>query len=680
MSEVKTQKGLEAFLLKGADILRGHMDNADFKQYIFPILFLKRLSDIWDQEYALTIKQYPGENPLLFDENFRFSIPSDCHWNNLKNSFADIGILITKSMRGIEDSNPELLGIFGDTVWTNKDRLPDKMLRTLIEHFSSVILNSESVTVDQMSTAYEYLVRVFANDGGQTAKEFYTNRTVVDLMVRILKPTPNSTIYDPTCGTGGMLLNCVNRVEADSGMGKTLKLYGQELNVTTSAIARMNLYIHAVNNFEIYRNDTLSDPGFIHNGKLKQFDIVLANPPYSISNWNRVAWQTDKYGRNKHGGLPPQGCADYAFIQHIIASMKSDGRAAILLPHGSLIRDEEQSIRKYLIENDYIEAIIGLGPNLFYNSTMESVIMVLSRDKSENLSNRVLLIDGHELVERKEAMSYLTENHISTISDLYITPNDTEISKIVNLSDMKKNQWKLNLGNYIPSSKWKEFFSDDENKIESKISITKEMVNNLEKITTLKQEREALYSNSSQWPKRKLSNLLGAYKGGKTEVNPTVAVSLEHLSSEQTHLENWADPSEFSFSRKFSKDCILFGRRRSYLRKVVLSNISGVCSGDIIAFECISDETTLDYMLWVLKSEPFTQFSLKHSAGGFSPRVRVDTLYDYQFNLPPIEIQKQITDISYKISQAYKKLKIDIDDMHKNIEKEFFSIFSEGAE
>ena len=194
------------------------------------------------------------------------------------NAFSDVGMSINKAMRGIEETNPELIGIFGDTVWTNKDRLPDRMLRSLIEHFSSVTLNSESVTVDQMSTAYEYLVRVFANDGGQTAKEFYTNRTVVDLMVRLLKPTMNSTIYDPTCGTGGMLLNCVNRVESDSGMGKTLKLFGQELNVTTSAIARMNLYIHAVNNFSVHRNDTLSNPGFIEDDKLKQFDIVLANP------------------------------------------------------------------------------------------------------------------------------------------------------------------------------------------------------------------------------------------------------------------------------------------------------------------------------------------------------------------------------------------------------------------
>ena len=250
--------------------------------------------------------------------------------------------------------------------------------------------------------------------------------------------------------------------------------------------------------------------------------------------------------------------------------MNSNGKAAILLPHGSLIRDEEQDIRKHIIENDYIESIIGLGPNLFYNSTMESIVMILSKNKPQDRKNMILLIDAHELVERKDAMSYLTEEHISKITDLYNAPKDSEISIIIEPSTIKKNQWKLNLGNYIPSSKWKDFFSDSSS-LDSKVSLSKEMVSSLQTIETLRKERDEIHSEYDTWPKKKLSEVLGAYKGGKTEVNPSVAVSLEHLSSEQLELESWGDPSNYSFNRKFSSDCILFGRRRSYLRKVVIS-------------------------------------------------------------------------------------------------------------
>ena len=288
-----------------------------------------------------------------------------------------------------------------------------------------------------MGQAYEYLVGKFADDAGNTAQEFYTNRTVVQLMAEILQPQPNESIYDPTCGSGGMLVKCLDYLRNKGEEWQGVQVFGQEVNGLTSSIARMNLYLNGVEDFSIACADTLENPAFIDGSQLRKFDIVLANPPYSIKEWNREKFMNDKWGRN-FLGTPPQGYADYAFIQHILASMdENTGRCAILLPHGVLNRIVECDIRKKWLQQDCLDSIIGIGKNLFFNSPMEACIIVCRRKKEPNRVGKILYINARDLVERKETFSYLTENHINEIISLYLGyKNVDNRAAIIDLQDI----------------------------------------------------------------------------------------------------------------------------------------------------------------------------------------------------------------------------------------------------
>lgn len=371
---------LEKYLWGSADLLRGHIDSGDYKQFIFPLLFFKRICDVWDEEYEKSIKSF-GED---YEEQHRFLIPKGHHWSDVRNKTTDTGVALRDAMKSIEDKNKnKLSGIFGDAQWTNKDRLPDKLLLDLMEHFSSEKLTLENVPDDELGNAYEYLIRKFADDSGHTAQEFYSNRTLVKLMAEMLQAKPGESVYDPTCGTGGMLLITATHLKEKGEEYRSLKLYGQEINLITSSIARMNMFLHGIEDFEIVRGDTLKKPAFIESDKIKKFDIVVANPPYSIKKWDRDSWSNDPYARNIWG-TPPQGCADYVFLQHIVKSMdEQTGRAAILFPHGVLFRNSEQEMRKKMVESDLVECVLGLGPNLFYNSPMEACVLFLNKNKSK---------------------------------------------------------------------------------------------------------------------------------------------------------------------------------------------------------------------------------------------------------------------------------------------------------
>ncbi|WP_199769671.1 type I restriction-modification system subunit M [Aeromonas sp. ASNIH2] len=361
-----SQQELESYLWGAAVLLRGLIDAGDYKQFIFPLLFFKRVSDVWDEEHQAAMADSDSDlSYAQFAENHRFQIPEDAHWNEVRQTPRNVGAAIQKAMRAIESANPEMLdGIFGDASWTNRERLPDETLKNLIEHFSTQTLSVANVPEDELGNAYEYLIKKFADDSGHTAAEFYTNRTVVHLMTQLLAPQAGESIYDPTCGTGGMLISALDEVKRSGGEHRTLRLYGQERNLITSSIARMNLFLHGVEDFAVMRGDTLAEPKHIEGDKLRQFDVILANPPYSIKKWDRDAWSCDKWGRNTLG-TPPQGRADYAFQQHILASLTPKGRSAALWPHGVLFRNEEQAMRSKMIEQDWVEAVIGLGPNLF---------------------------------------------------------------------------------------------------------------------------------------------------------------------------------------------------------------------------------------------------------------------------------------------------------------------------
>jgi len=446
-----TQQALEKYLWGAATLLRGLIDAGDYKQYIFPLLFYKRICDVYDEEYQNALKESGGDLKFAeFAENHRFQIPKGAHWKHTRENTKNVGMAIEKAMRQIEKANPDtLFGIFGDAQWTNKDRLSDETLINLMEHFSSETLSIKNVPNDELGQGYEFLIKKFADDSGHTAAEFYTNRTVVHLMTLIMDPNPGESVYDPTCGSGGMLLSCVNKLKTDGREYRSLKLYGQELNLMTSAIARMNMFLHGIEDFKIVRGDTLKHPAFLEKDKLKRFNIILANPPYSIKSWNRAEFEKDPYGRNIYG-TPPQGTADYAFQQHIIKSLDDkNGRCAILWPHGVLFRDAEEDMRKKMIEADVVEAVIGLGPNLFYNSPMEACILVCNKGKKKDRREKILFINAVNEVKRESAFSYLTDAHIAKIHKAFVNfKNVTGFAKVASIKDVLANHGNMAISLY----------------------------------------------------------------------------------------------------------------------------------------------------------------------------------------------------------------------------------------
>ena len=438
MTEHLSQRELESYLWGAATLLRGLVDASDYKQYIFPLMFFKRLSDVWDEDYQEALDETGDEGYATDTANDRFVIPEDAHWNDVRSAPKDVGRAMLSAFLAIEAANPERLqGVFGNANWTDKGQMPDATLKNLIEHFSKHDLTLAAVPEDELGNGYEYLIKKFADDSGHTAQEFYTNRTLVHLMAQMLEPQPGESIYDPTCGTGGMLISCLAEAKRRGGDTRTMGLYGQELITITAAIARMNLVIHGVSDFQVSSGNTLANPAFVEEDALRTFDVVLANPPYSIKKWNRGAWEKDVWGRN-FLGTPPQGRADYAFFQHILNSMDPEtGRCAILFPHGVLFRDSEAELRRKLIEADLVECVLGLGPGLFYNSAMEACVILCRSRKPTERQGRILFIDAVAEIARERAQSVLRDAHKARILAAYQAFEDIPgFAAVVSTSDV----------------------------------------------------------------------------------------------------------------------------------------------------------------------------------------------------------------------------------------------------
>lgn len=464
-SEHLSQQELESYLWGAAKLLRGLIDASDYKQYIFPLLFFKRLSDVWDEEYQSALAETSDKNYARSTADDRFAIPEGTHWSDVRIASRDVGRELLNAFRAVEVANPERLsGIFGNASWTDKGQMPDETLKNLIEHFSQHTLSLAAVPEDELGNAYEYLIKQFADDSGHTAQEFYTNRTLVHLMVQMLEPKAGERIYDPTTGTGGMLISALAEVKRQGGDKRTIGLYGQELIHITAAIARMNLVLHGVEDFKIVAGNTLSNPAFIEHDRLRTFDVVLANPPYSIKKWNREAWQSDPWGRN-FLGTPPQGRADYAFFQHILKSLDpKSGRCAILFPHGVLFRNEEVDMRRKLIELDLLECVLGLGPNLFYNSPMEACVVICRTQKPNDRKRKVLFINAVHEVSRERAQSFLNAEHQSRILSAYQAFSDVPgFAQVVTTEEILKNDVSLSIPRYVrPAGNGNEH-GDDQN-------------------------------------------------------------------------------------------------------------------------------------------------------------------------------------------------------------------------
>ena len=450
-----TLSELESHLWESANILRGPVDAADFKTYIFPLLFFKRISDVYSEELseALTVSDGDAEY-AKFPEFHRFVLPEGALWSDVRDRPANVGQALQRAFREIEQANEKTLyGVFGDAQWANKERLSDELLRDLLDHFSRIPLGNKALDSDILGQAYEYLIKKFADQTNKKAGEFYTTRSVVRLMVDILDPKAGETVYDPTCGTGGMLLEAVNHVRRNKGDIKTLfgKLFGQEKNLTTSGIARVNLFLHGIEDFQVVREDTLRHPAFFDGDKLATFDCVIANPPFSLKKWGEEVWENDPFGRN-FAGMPPAKSGDYAWVQHMIKSMNPrTGRMAVVLPHGALFRmAAEGRIRRKIIDMDILDAVIGLGPNLFYGTGLAACILVFRMRRKSERRNRLLIIDASKQFKRGRNQNTLEPEHVEHIFGLYRDYKDVPgEAKVATLDEVAANDHNLNIPLYV---------------------------------------------------------------------------------------------------------------------------------------------------------------------------------------------------------------------------------------
>jgi type I restriction enzyme M protein len=456
-------KGLPLTALKSqlwdcAEILRGSaVDRTDWKAYILPLLFFKRICDVWDEETAEAAQLYGDVEPVDFPEVHRFDVPEGCHWRDVRDTPANVGSALAHAMREIERANPDTLyRVFGAADWGNREILTDETLKDLIEGLSEVSLGNSAVTSDVLGDAYEYLIGKFADVAKRKkAGEFYTPRSVVRMMVDILDPKEGESIYDPACGTGGMLLGAIDHVQRAGGDPRTFfgRIYGQEKNLTTSSIARMNLVLHGIEDFEIAREDTLRNPAFTDSstGGLATFDCVIANPPFSLKEWGREVWEADRWGRASYA-LPPELYGDYAWVQHMLASMAvGTGRMAVVLPQGALFRkDAEGRIRQGLLEDDLIEAVIALAPNIFYGTGLAPAVVILRRAKPPERKKRVLLIDASSLVRSGRAQNFLDLEHAQQIVGWVRKFADVDgRAKVVTLDEIQDEGWTLNISRYV---------------------------------------------------------------------------------------------------------------------------------------------------------------------------------------------------------------------------------------
>jgi type I restriction enzyme M protein len=453
-------KDLEAHLWHAAHIITGPIDASDYKTYIFPILFYKRICDVFDEESIDAMKQVDDAELAKGDMFHRIQIPDECHWSHVFEQTKDVGQALKDAFRGIELANEHLHGIFGDASWTNKERLSDELLGTLLNHFNKVNLGVASVRDDDMGRAYEYLIKRFADKANKKAGEFYTPRTIVRLMVNILDPKAGESVYDPACGTGGMLLETIHHVKENGGDPRLLTIKGQEKNLTTEAIARMNLFLHGMEDFSIVRGDTLRDPKFLKNDELETFDNVIANPPFSLNEWGHELWQADPFSRNQYG-LSPKKNGDFAWVQHMFSSLNDDGRMAVVLPHGVLFRGAtEGKIRTKLLKENRIEAIIGVASNLFYGTAIPASIIVLRKKRPSSHVDHVLIINAEEIFSKGRAQNTLSELQADDIYKIYSNqerngPKEAQevegVARWVHINEIEENDFNLNIARYVQS-------------------------------------------------------------------------------------------------------------------------------------------------------------------------------------------------------------------------------------
>jgi len=445
---------LESYLWESADILRGSIDSADYKNYIFGLLFLKRLSDVFEEKRA-EIKEKHGKQFIDDPDFYDFYIPEKARWSHIQNQTKDIGSFINKAFERLEQENQVLEGVLTTIDFNDKDRLPDHVLEELIQHFSDYHLgNHELEDPDILGRAYEYLIREFADDAGKKGGEFYTPRQVVKLLVEILDPQPGMRVYDPCCGSGGMLIYSAEHIRDNGHSMEEITLFGQERNLNTWGICKMNMLLHDLFDAKIARGDTMRDPDFTEDGKLMQFDRVIANPMWNQSKWSKEHLQdSNPYGRFSYG-FPPKNSADWAWIQHMLASSNKQGNVGVVLDNGVLFRSRsEGKIRKKVLQEDLIEAVIALPSNLFYNTSSPGCILILNKNKPIERNDKVIFIYAEEDYEEGSNQNFLRKEDINKILKAYHNYEDQErYCRVVDMEEIDRNDYNLNVPRYVDTT------------------------------------------------------------------------------------------------------------------------------------------------------------------------------------------------------------------------------------
>ncbi len=456
-----TLQELESHLWKSADILRGSVDSSDYKNYIFGLLFLKRLSDTFEEQKKNLIKEHGEEIGLLLADDpdqYQFFVPKAAQWEEIRKHSEDIGTAINVAFEALENENATLEGVLTPIDFNRKEVLTDSVLQRLLQHFSLLNLTNENLSEpDMLGRAYEYLIKMFADDAGKKGGEFYTPTKVVELLVKLIKPEEGMRVYDPTCGSGGMLIQSVDYVKEHGGNPQSLSLFGQEKNLGTWSIAKMNLLLHGLPDHRIEKGDTIRQPKLIEDGEIMLFDRVIANPPFSLKEWGREEAEADPYGRFQYG-IPPKNAGDYAFVQHMVASLKSSGMAGVVMPHGVLFRGgAEGKIRQGLLEADFLEAVIGLPSNLFYGTGIPACILIFNRNKPEERKGNVLFIAAEDEYQEGKNQNTLRGQDIQKIVSAFDAYEDIEkYARVVPLTEIKENDYNLNITRYVDKSEEEE--------------------------------------------------------------------------------------------------------------------------------------------------------------------------------------------------------------------------------
>lgn len=456
MSQLTLQE-LESHLWKSADILRGSVDSSDYKNYIFGLLFLKRLSDVFEEQRKALIQEHGEEiGQMLADDpdQYQFFVPTAARWEEVRKHADDIGSAINVAFEALENDNRTLEGVLTPIDFNRKEVLTDSVLQRLLQHFSVLdVSNANLSEPDMLGRAYEYLIKMFADDAGKKGGEFYTPSKVVELIVKLIKPQEGMRIYDPTCGSGGMLIQFVDYVKEHNGNPQSISLFGQEKNLGTWSIAKMNLLLHNLPDHRIEKGDTIRQPKLVEDGEIMLFDRVIANPPFSLKEWGREEAEHDPYGRFQYG-IPPKNAGDYAFIQHMIASLKADGMAGVVMPHGVLFRGgAEGNIRQGLLESDFLEAVVGLPSNLFYGTGIPACVLIFNRNKEAERKGNVLFIAAEDEYQEGKNQNTLRDEDIAKIVAAYDAYEDVEkYARVVSLDEIKSNDFNLNITRYIDKS------------------------------------------------------------------------------------------------------------------------------------------------------------------------------------------------------------------------------------